>query len=69
MLTLGVRSKNGRLNGSVALKIGHIGPGQTALLHVGCYKGLMPANEIEVFALSDPQPEDRELYRELGNAE
>jgi hypothetical protein len=65
-LTVGVRSKNGRLNGTVRLKIGHVGPGQTAVLHVGCYKGLVPPDEIEVFALPDPRPEDRARYAELG---
>ncbi len=65
VLTVGVRSKDGRLNGAILLRIGHIGPGQTSTLHVGCYKDLMPPHEIEVFALPDPRPEDREGYAEL----
>jgi hypothetical protein len=64
-LTVGVRSKDRRLNGTVRLPIRHVGPGQTAVLHLDCYKDLVPADEIEVFALPDPLPEDRVRYREL----
>jgi hypothetical protein len=67
-LTVGVRSKDRRLNGAVLLKIGHIGPGEKGVLHVGCYKDLRSPSEIEVFALPDPRPEDREQYPELGRA-
>jgi hypothetical protein len=67
VLTVGVRSKDRHLNGAVLLKIGDVGPGQTAALHVDCYKDLMPPHEIEVFALPDPRPEDREYYGELEN--
>jgi hypothetical protein len=65
-LTVGLRSKNGRLNGAVRLKIGDVGPGQTAQLRAGCYKDLMPPHEIEAFALPDPNPEDRDYYGEFG---
>lgn len=64
-LTVGVRSKDGRLNGAIRLRTEDIGPGQTTILHVGCYKGLKSAEEIEIFALPDPQPEDREYFSEL----
>ena len=67
VLTVGVRSKNGRLNGAVRLQIGHVRPGQSARLHVGCYKDLVPATEIEVFSLPEPHPEDREQFAELGD--
>ena len=66
VLTVGVRSRDGRLNGAILLRIGHIGPGETAELHASCYKDLKPPEDIEVFALSDPQPEDREQYGEFG---
>lgn len=66
VLTVGVRSRNGRLNGAIRLKIGHVGPGQTAVLHADCYKDLMPPDEIELFSLPDPQPEDRDQYWEFG---
>jgi hypothetical protein len=64
-LTVGARSKDGRLNGAVRLKVRNVSPGQTALLHVGCYKGLVPPQEVEVFALPDPNPEDRDYYWEF----
>jgi hypothetical protein len=64
-LTVGVRSKDNRLNGAVLLKIGDIRPGQTTVLHADCYKEFVSPNESEIFALPDPQPEDREFYSEL----
>ena len=69
MLTVGLRSKNGRLNGEIRLNIGSIRPGQTAELRVGCYKGVMSPHEIEAFALPDPNPEDRARYGEFGSGE
>jgi hypothetical protein len=68
-LTVGVRSKDKRLNGAVRLRVQKIGPGETALLHVDCYKDLVPPKEIEVFALPDPSPEDRDFYWELRDLE
>ncbi len=64
-LTVGVRSKDGRLNGAVRLKTAHIGPGKTDVLHASCYKGFVPPEEIETFALPDPKPEDRDYYQEF----
>jgi len=64
-LTVGVRSKDRRLNGAVMLRIGHIGPGQTATLRVACYKDLLPPNDVDVYPLPDPQPEDRDHYFEF----
>lgn len=68
VLTVGVRSKDRRLNGAVLLKIGHIGPTQTDTLHVDCYKDLMSSEEIEVFSLPDPHPEDRDFFAEFTHA-
>jgi hypothetical protein len=65
-ITVGVRSKDKRLTGAIRLTIGHIGPGQSAVLHADCYKDLVPPNEIEAFALPEPQPEDREYYHEFA---
>ena len=65
VLTVGLRSKDRRLNGATRLKIGHISPGETAVLQADCYKQLVPPHEIEAFALPDPRPEDREFYHEL----
>jgi hypothetical protein len=65
VLTVGVRSLDGRLNGAVLLNTGVVGPGQTAVLHVSCYAGLRPPGELELFSLPDPEPEDRMRYTEL----
>lgn len=65
VLTIGIRSKDGNLNGAVRLRVKSIAPGQTALLNVGCYRGLVQPEEMEAFPLPDPKPEDREYYPEL----
>lgn len=65
VITVGVRTKDKRLNGAVRLNVGHISPGQTALVRVDCYRGLVSPNEIEAFPLPDPKPEDRDYYLEL----
>jgi len=65
VLTVGARSKNGRLNGAVMLKVGHIGPGQRDVLHVDCYKDLVAPTDMEIFDLPEPMPEDREYYDEF----
>jgi hypothetical protein len=65
-LTVGVRSKDGRLNSAIRLNVLHIGPGQRDVLHRGCCKGLRPPEELELFALPDPNPEDRDYYWELS---
>jgi hypothetical protein len=64
-LTLGVRSKDRTLNGAVALDVSAVGPGQTATLARGCYRDLVRPEELEVFALPEPQPEDRDYYWEF----
>ena len=65
VLTVGIRSKDRRLNGAIPLDIGHIGPGETGVLHRDCYKAQKPPSEIEAFPLPDPQPEDRDYYWEF----
>lgn len=65
VLTVGVRSEDRRLNGAILLAIGHIGPGQTATVRASCYKGLKRPEEILVFELPEPRPEDRDFYGEL----
>lgn len=65
VLLLGVRSRDGTLEGAVSVKIGHIGPGQFAVCPVNCYRNLVSAEEIEVFALPDPLPDTRDDYPEL----
>jgi len=64
-LTIGLRSRDGNLNGAVRLDVGGVGPGQTAVVHHDCYKDFVPPEEIEAFPLPDPAPEDREYYYEF----
>jgi len=66
VLTIGIRLKNKRLNGSIFLPVGHIPPGGRERIIDACYKGLVPAEDIEAFDLPDPTPEDRDSYRELA---
>jgi hypothetical protein len=65
VLTVGVRSKDRRLNGAIRLGIAHIGPGQKGTVCADCYKNLAKPQDIEIFDLPDPQPEDRGFYREF----
>ena len=64
-LTVGVRSKDRRLNGAIGLSVRSVSPGQTVLLHASCYKDLLPPQDVEVFPLPDPKPEDRGYYWEF----
>jgi hypothetical protein len=64
-LTIGVHSKDGQLNGAIRLDIGHVEPGEAAVLKADCYKNLVPPEKVELFALPDPQPEDRDYYWEF----
>ena len=64
-LTVGARSKDGRLNGAVRLNVGNVSPGRTTVLHTGCYKDIVLPEEVEIFELPDPKPEDRDYYWEF----
>lgn len=67
VLTIGARSRDGRLNGAVFLKIAHVRPGTTAQLHIDCYKNIVAPDQVDLFSLPDPGPEDRAFYRELAS--
>jgi len=64
-LTVGVRSRDRRLNGAVRLNTAHIEPGKTDVMRRDCYKKFVRPEEIETFSLPDPKPEDRDDYWEL----
>lgn len=64
-LTVGVRSKDGRLNGAIRLDTRSVIPGQSAKLHAGCYKGIVQPEDLQIFELPDPKPEDRDYYWEF----
>jgi len=66
VLTVGVRSKDQRLNGAIWLNIGHIRPGHKKKVLASCYKEFLKPDEVEIFSLPDPQPEDRNRFNEFG---
>ena len=65
-LSLGVRSKDGRLNGKVFLPVTRIRPGEAAQVERPSYKQVVPAEELEVFELPDPAPWNKDEYAEFG---
>jgi len=65
VLSIGVRSVDGRLNGGIRLNVAHVLPGETAVLRANCYKQLRPPGELKLFSLPDPQPEERDYYPEF----
>lgn len=65
VLTLGVRSRDRRLNGAVWIDVSGIAPGERAIIRRSLYRGLVESSELEVFEFEQPQPEDRESFREL----
>ena len=65
-ITVGIRSKDRRLNGAVRLETANVHPGQSVVLAKDCYKKLKPPEELEAFPLPDPKPEDRDYYWEFS---
>lgn len=69
-LSVGVRGqlrppKTGPLNGGAFLPVASIRPGDTKVIEFDCYKQFIAPEDTEVFALPDPEPEDREQYWEF----
>ncbi len=69
-LFLGVRGtlrppNTGPLHGGARLPVGPVRPGSTAIIEYECYKKLVAPENVEVFDLPDPGPEDREYYWEF----
>ncbi len=64
-LSIGVRGKTGTLQGGVWLPVGHIGPGQTAIVAKDTYRDLLNPSEVEAYSLPDPEPEERARYWEF----
>ena len=64
-LSVGIRSKDGRIEGGVWLPTLHLAPGENAVIEKGCYRGLIEPGNLEAFPLPDPTPEDRERYWEF----
>ncbi len=64
-LSIGIRGKSGGLQGGVWLPVGHIGPGQTAVVAKDTYRDLLDPSEVEAFPLPEPIPEERARYWEF----
>jgi hypothetical protein len=64
-LSVGIRSRVGGLEGGVWLPVGHIGQGETAVVEKETYKDLVAPEDVEAYALPDPEPEERDRYWEF----
>lgn len=67
-LSIGIRGKVGNLQGGVWLPVGHIAPGQTAVVAKDTYRGLLDPTDVEAYPLPDPEPEGRARYWEFREA-
>jgi hypothetical protein len=64
--SLGVRKKGGLgLQGGVWLRVRDIKPGERRIIEQDCYKDMLTPDEVEIYDLPDPAPEDRENYWEF----
>lgn len=64
-LSIGVRSQVHRLQGGIWLPVGHVAPGTSAVVEHDGYKEQVRNEDVELFDLPDPQPEDRDRYWEF----
>jgi hypothetical protein len=64
-LSVGIRGTAGKVQGGVWLPVGHIGPGQTAVVLKDTYRDLLDPSEVETYSLPDPEPEERARYWEF----
>jgi hypothetical protein len=64
-LSIGVRGKHGQVDGGIWLPTSSVLPGKTGIIEKGCYKNLLPPEDVEVFEKPDPEPEDRDRYWEF----
>ena len=64
-LSIGVRSRDGRVSGRVWLPVAQLPPGTKVVITKECYKGVMSPEELEAFPLEDPGPQDRDRYWEF----
>lgn len=64
-LSIGIRSRDGRVSGSVWLPVSDLPPGAKAVIEKECYRGVVSPHELEAFPLADPGPQDRDRYWEF----
>jgi hypothetical protein len=64
-LSIGIRSRDGRVSGGIWLPVSDVTPGAKAVVKKECYKGVIAPHELEAFPLADPEPQDRDRYWEF----
>lgn len=64
-LSIGIRARDGSLEGGVWLPVAGIAPGQTAIVEKDAYKDVLQPSNLEAYPEPDPDPEDRERYWEF----
>ena len=64
-LSLGLRSTDGKFEGSIALSVGHLAPRESGIIVKPCYTGIIAPDQLFPFDLPDPGPEDRHAYWEF----
>jgi hypothetical protein len=64
-LSIGIRSKSGKLQGGVWLPVAHIAPGEKAVVVKDTYGDLLEPSDVEAYPLPDPEPEERARYWEF----
>jgi hypothetical protein len=64
-LSIGIRSRSGKLKGGVWLPVAHIAPGQKDIVAKYTYRDLLEPSDVEAYPLPDPEPEERARYWEF----
>jgi len=64
-LSIGIRGKNGEIEGGAWLPISSIPPGETRIVEKGCYQKWLSPENVIAFEKPDPEPEDRDRYWEF----
>jgi hypothetical protein len=67
-LSIGVKAIDGSLHGGAWLSTAHILPGEQAIVRKSLYPRLAKPDQLILFALPDPEPEDRSRYWEFKEA-
>ena len=64
-LTVGVRTKDNSYSGRIWLNVAGIEPGENKIISHPCYREQFARDNIELYAMDDPIPEEREIYWEF----
>jgi hypothetical protein len=64
-LSVGVRRRGSGLDGGAWLPVGHVQPGQTAVIEHHAYGPVVDPRDVEIFQLPDPRPHNRDRYWEF----